>query len=428
MTRSAIDTNALLLAVLAASITLGIEWYVAGVVIRPFDFLLLLGLVTILGPSIIRGRIPRLYLNEIVLLFFLVQIISFMNAALLTSPGRGFVNALQAFELLAAYYLFTTTLRTPKSLVKFFDYFLFVLWLVAIYAALYHFSQGDYVRFKNLDEPKLTFGILVLLTALKLLLTPHLRTYLFPILLVVSIGLLLASGERKGWAALLIASSGLIVFSIPLAFGRIDTRFLKRVFLVPIILIVPSVLLLQVPYVQKQIGASTTFAAAIVSEAPSGEVRQVTLSNEARLFFIDRAYEMIREHPITGVGTERFAEEILGWRPYVRHNLTGVHNEYLRIAAENGIPALLLFATMWVLIILRGIQLGRLSLRPGGDPFLGYAALGFAIYVTTLVALLKAGLVPDFLTLLAISVLNVQLIFAKRPTAQGTTNRSLRHA
>lgn len=408
MTRINLNISAFLTALIAASVTFGIEWHVANMVIRPFDFLLIGTFVLLMGPQLLSGRVPRLTINRLMILFFAVQTISFLNAAFLTSTTRGIVNGIQTMELLVAFYLFTTVLRTPKALHDFLNYLLVFLWMVALYTTLYHFSQGEFVRFKNLDEPKLAFGLLFLLTALKLLFSHRLRGVVPVLLTILAIALLIASGERKGWAGVLASTTGLAFLTLPRAFGGMNAAFARRMALVPVIILVPILLLSQSPYVQKQINASATFAAAIVTETPSGETQQVTISNEMRLFLIDRAFEMIAEHPVVGVGTERFEEELLGWRPHVRHNISGVHNEYLRVAAENGFPALALFTLMWLLINFDAYRVWRRSVAPNGNVFFGYVTLGYALYVTMLVALLKSGLAPDFLTLLVIIIISVQ--------------------
>jgi putative inorganic carbon (hco3(-)) transporter len=64
-----------------------------------------------------------------------------------------------------------------------------------------------------------------------------------------------------------------------------------------------------------------------------------------RLAFWDAAARMAYDHPLVGVGPARFGEETDEYLLGSRSGLTDpvVHNSYLEIAAENGIPALLAF-------------------------------------------------------------------------------------
>jgi putative inorganic carbon (HCO3(-)) transporter len=78
---------------------------------------------------------------------------------------------------------------------------------------------------------------------------------------------------------------------------------------------------------------------------------QVSDRNAAtRLAFWDAAARMAYDHPIVGVGPARFGEETDNYLLGSRSDLSDpvVHNSYLEIAAENGIPALLAFvAFLW---------------------------------------------------------------------------------
>jgi putative inorganic carbon (HCO3(-)) transporter len=81
----------------------------------------------------------------------------------------------------------------------------------------------------------------------------------------------------------------------------------------------------------------------------------------SRLAFWEAAGQMAYDHPLVGVGPARFGEEsdsyLLGSRSDLQDPV--VHNSYLEIAAENGIPALLAFlaylAGSWILLA-RGLR------------------------------------------------------------------------
>ncbi len=83
------------------------------------------------------------------------------------------------------------------------------------------------------------------------------------------------------------------------------------------------------------------------------------------------ALHMIQEHPVFGIGYFLFESKI-------RHYYTGLkshdpHNTYLHIAAEMGIPALLVFLWVFWKIFLEAHRLYRTT----QDPFLKALALGF---------------------------------------------------
>jgi putative inorganic carbon (hco3(-)) transporter len=79
-------------------------------------------------------------------------------------------------------------------------------------------------------------------------------------------------------------------------------------------------------------------------------------NTSSRLAFWEAAGEMVYDRPLTGVGPGRYGEES---EDYLRDDRSGldepvVHNSYLEIAAESGLPALLAFLAYllgsWILL------------------------------------------------------------------------------
>ncbi len=92
--------------------------------------------------------------------------------------------------------------------------------------------------------------------------------------------------------------------------------------------------------------------------------------------------QMVREHPLFGVGYGRFPQEIGKYAPEVAGK--DPHNNFLKIAAEMGIPALLSFVFLLGLCFWRGVRLyGKV-----GDPLLKAMLLG---YVGSVVGLAVAN-------------------------------------
>jgi hypothetical protein len=77
----------------------------------------------------------------------------------------------------------------------------------------------------------------------------------------------------------------------------------------------------------------------------------------------ETSLELIQKHPLTGVGLGRFREEYQRRAPSdVYHRPYHAHNIYLHTAVEQGVPSLILFIWMLVLIFRRLFQL-----RGAGD-------------------------------------------------------------
>jgi putative inorganic carbon (hco3(-)) transporter len=106
-------------------------------------------------------------------------------------------------------------------------------------------------------------------------------------------------------------------------------------------------------------------------------------SSRTRLVIWAGALEMMNEHPLFGVGYGRFHEEIGAYRPEVAD--MDPHNNFLKIGAETGIPALALFVVLLAVCFWRGWRCyGKLD-----DPFLKAIVLG---YCGSVIALAVANL------------------------------------
>lgn len=96
---------------------------------------------------------------------------------------------------------------------------------------------------------------------------------------------------------------------------------------------------------------------------------------------------MIAAHPLFGVGPERIGPE---FRSYVPKSIPLVpawyghlHNNYLQIAAERGIPCLIIFLWFFFEVLRDGLRLARSQLRAS-------SAVGHATVAIT-ISLLVAG-------------------------------------
>jgi O-antigen ligase len=101
---------------------------------------------------------------------------------------------------------------------------------------------------------------------------------------------------------------------------------------------------------------AVTFWSPLVNERVESKEKIADVNAASRLGFWDAALRMSYDRPLTGVGPGRFGEEA---ETYVRNRPLEledpvVHNTYLEIAAENGVPALLAFlaflAGSWALL------------------------------------------------------------------------------
>ncbi len=115
---------------------------------------------------------------------------------------------------------------------------------------------------------------------------------------------------------------------------------------------------------------------------------QTDSSNRARIVMLHTGIAMIAAHPLFGVGPERVGPEFLRYKPATLALPPGwyghLHNDYLQIAAERGIPCLVFLLWFFYEILQEGWRLGRSQVKT-------VRAMGHSEVAVT-VALMVAGL------------------------------------
>ena len=70
-----------------------------------------------------------------------------------------------------------------------------------------------------------------------------------------------------------------------------------------------------------------------------------------RVEYWDATVKIIRDNPITGVGLNQFSNSYLYYKTAQAGEVLKAHNDYLQMASEMGIPALLVFLAIWFIIL-----------------------------------------------------------------------------
>jgi putative inorganic carbon (HCO3(-)) transporter len=172
------------------------------------------------------------------------------------------------------------------------------------------------------------------------------------------------------------------------------------------------------------------FWSPLIEERVAQKGRIAEQNTASRLAFWDAASRMAYDHPIVGVGPARYGEET---DTYLLANPSGledpvVHNSYLEIAAEDGIPALLAFlvylAGSWMLLARAGRRSETAGDREG-------VRLATALQAAFVVAVVSAAFLSQQLALplwlvgaLAVAIASDRVVSSRDPRP----SRSLRAA
>ena len=182
------------------------------------------------------------------------------------------------------------------------------------------------------------------------------------IALVAAAIALMLSQTRSAWlsgAAVFISSLILILIFVPTVRKKWMVTSLAALVIIAVIL---GALILG-DKESKLSKSVTERAASLAANAKSGSEAEVNISERIKMW--KKTMLMVKDHPLTGVGTGN-------WRIVINsYGLGGTimgkgiygpdrtHNTYLQIASETGIPGILFYIGMWVLIAIAGFKLVR---------------------------------------------------------------------
>jgi O-antigen ligase len=187
------------------------------------------------------------------------------------------------------------------------------------------------------------------------------KTGQWAIVAFAAIGLMLLSGERKGWVA--FAAGVAFVYGVVRRAGFLKAFLRGRLKLQGVLFLVTVVSGLLLVGVQSQyvVEQLQTLSSAWTNLTAPGGIRfgeGVTGSNRVRLFLLDFSIETVKEHPWWGIGPGEFKEVIQFAVPSETY-VKGAHSEYQRYAVETGLTGLGLYIITWALMIYRGWRVVR---------------------------------------------------------------------
>jgi O-Antigen ligase len=326
-----------LLAVATLSLMLPIRMETGLVLVRPFEFLIALGMLG--WPLIAARRGVHVPVGLLLLLpYFLWHVAS------ATVGGQQNV-AREALQVLVVT-LFAFLLAQGASrldMARLSRRLLLGMAVIAAGTILWHLAHGYLVGWKRLPDPRLAFVFLPALLAGLILFAEGRRRRTLHFVWAGMFPLLVMSGERKALVIYLILTALLFARGrLALLVPAVAAAFAGLVLLSTVV---------ENPYLQKQIRT-------LVDPGGTGNYEYVlatgrylpgdTPSEVHRAFTRHVSRQMLAENPLFGVGTNQYIEIVDETFPNLPEELRlGIHGEVQRILTENGLVGLSLYLVVW---------------------------------------------------------------------------------
>jgi O-Antigen ligase len=347
-----------LLAAAVLSLMLPLRMETGLILVRPFEFLIALGM---LGWPLIAAR--RGVRAPVGLLLLLPYLMWHVASGTVGGPRNTAREALQV--LVVTMFAFLLAQEAPRlELKRFSRRLLLGMAAIAVGTILWHIAHGYWVGWKQLPDVRLAFVFLPPLLAGSILFAEGRTRHRLHFVWAGMFPLLLMSGERKALVIFLILTALLFARGrLALVVPALAAAFVGLLLLSTVV---------ENPYLQKQIRT-------LVEPGGTGNYEYVlatgrylpgdTPSDVQRAFALHVSSQMFAEHPLLGVGTNQYEVIVGEMYPNAPKELRlGIHGEFQRILTENGLVGLSLYLLIWAVAwvrlsrVLRGaVDHGRLT-------------------------------------------------------------------
>jgi O-Antigen ligase len=327
-----------LLAIAVLSLMLPIRMETGFILVRPFEFLIALG---ILGWPLIAAR--RGVWVPVGLLLLLPYFLWHVASATVGGQQNAAREGLQV--LVVILFAFLLAQEAPRLDILHLSRRL-IVGMTAIVAGtiLWHVAHGYWVGWKQLPDPRLAFVFLPPLVAGLILFAQGQMRRLLHFLWVGMLPLIVMSGERKALVIYLVLT--VLLFArgrLALIAPGLAAAFVGLVLLSTVV---------ENPYLQKQIRT-------LVDPGGTGNYEYVLAtghylpgdspSDVQRAFSVHVSGQIFAEQPLFGVGTNQYEEIVDRMYPNAPEDLRlGIHGEFQRVLTENGLVGLSLYLLVWV--------------------------------------------------------------------------------
>jgi hypothetical protein len=340
------------------SLMLPIRMETGLILVRPFEFLIALGMLG--WPLIAARRGVRVPTGLLLLLPYLTW---HVVSASVGGPRNTVREALQVFVVTMFAFLVAQE-ASRLDMKRLSRRLLLGIGAIALGTIVWHVAHGYWVGWKQIPDPRLSFVFLPVVLAGLILFAEAEKRRSLHFVWVALFPVLLMSGERKALVVYLILS--VLLFArgrLALIAPALAAAFVGLLLLSTVV---------ENPYLQRQIRT-------LVDPGGTGNYEYVlatgrylpgdTPSDVQRAFALHVSSQMFAEHPLFGVGTNQYEAIVRETYPNApKDMLLAIHGEFQRILTENGLVGfslyLLIWAAAWVRLsrVLRGaLDRGRLT-------------------------------------------------------------------
>lgn len=336
------------------------QFFIEGIRLRIFDFVLVLWVAQLALTSMQRGRLPSVPFTGYFLTFIAFIAYGFVNAYIQAGAKLALKELIQAVEFVLFIYLIATTTTNDEEREDFFNSFLYSLITIAIVNAVLHHLLLGYVKsFKLFGAAKLTYGLATFFLVIRVILERRSTRFMWWLgLLILCFFLMILSLERKGWIA--VVSGTCAICGIILAQNKGDGASIKHRLFFGMAIGIPIMfaafpLLLTIEKFNAQLMSLLSSASSInATDMVAYSQEMVYESNLVRAFLLEEATKAFLSNPIFGLGPNGL--QLFIWSNLPDNpNINGAHNEYLAVAVENGSIGLILYLSTWFLMLREAI-------------------------------------------------------------------------
>jgi O-antigen ligase len=353
------------LCVVSAFVGVGIQ---AGpVLVRPFDVLVGIGFFLLLGRASVKGRVSFVSKSSSYYLFIITYAYRCINGFFFSGVGITLKESIQFIEFLVFIHLVAEATRSEERRRRFMRVLLIGSGVASVLVALWHIGHGYYAEYKQLGPPKLFFSLFGFLAVAGYLIREKDRR-LRGIVVFGAVLLVLLSGERKGWVALVAAIGAIYVALNRGSIWRIVGALLQPRYVLGGMVVVGTGMGVALQFEQVQTQLRNLYDVYVLLSNLSLQMDltafETSGSNLARLYMLLFAIRTTMAHPFFGVGTGKWLEALKSAAGsdsagYVLRS----HSEFQKFAVENGLTGLVLYVSIWIAAFSRALRLARGNTR-----------------------------------------------------------------